>query len=85
MGKEAVSALEDVTLNFCNGDIVAIVGANGSGKTSLLRILTGVNRPSTGTARILGCNTRCHKMMKTSKRTALKNIYVYILSAILCR
>ena len=58
MGREKVVALEDITLNFCNGDIVALVGANGSGKTTLLRILTGVNRPSTGVARILGCNTR---------------------------
>ncbi|MDD9798573.1 MAG: heme ABC exporter ATP-binding protein CcmA [Alphaproteobacteria bacterium] len=33
---------EDVTFTLTNGDIVTIIGANGSGKTSLLRIIAGL-------------------------------------------
>ncbi len=56
--KEKVVALEDITLHFCKGEIIALVGGNASGKTTLFRILTGVNRPTSGEARLMGCNTR---------------------------
>ena len=35
-------ALDGVTLDVGEGDIVAIVGANGAGKTSLIRTIAGV-------------------------------------------
>jgi len=39
---------ENLDLNICAGDIVQIEGANGSGKTSLLRILAGLSLPYEG-------------------------------------
>jgi len=39
---------ENLDLNICAGDIVQIEGANGSGKTSLLRILAGLSLPFEG-------------------------------------
>jgi len=41
-------ALADVSLEIAAGDIVAIVGANGAGKTSLIRTIAGMHRPARG-------------------------------------
>jgi branched-chain amino acid transport system ATP-binding protein len=41
-------ALAAVTLEVCEGEIVAIVGANGAGKSSLIRAIAGIERPRTG-------------------------------------
>jgi branched-chain amino acid transport system ATP-binding protein len=41
-------ALDGVTLEVGEGDIVAIVGANGAGKTSLIRTIAGMHRPARG-------------------------------------
>ncbi|MCW9044708.1 MAG: ABC transporter ATP-binding protein [Alphaproteobacteria bacterium] len=42
-------ALSDVSLNVPDGEIVAIVGANGAGKSSLIRTLAGIEKPAQGT------------------------------------
>jgi branched-chain amino acid transport system ATP-binding protein len=41
-------ALDDVSLDVDEGAIVAIVGANGAGKTSLIRTIAGMHRPARG-------------------------------------
>jgi branched-chain amino acid transport system ATP-binding protein len=41
-------ALDGVTLDITQGDIVAIVGANGAGKTSLIRTIAGMHQPARG-------------------------------------
>jgi branched-chain amino acid transport system ATP-binding protein len=47
-------ALDDVALDIEEGEIVAIVGANGAGKTSLIRTIAGMQRPSRGSIRFEG-------------------------------
>jgi branched-chain amino acid transport system ATP-binding protein len=42
-------ALDDVSVEVAAGEVVAIVGANGAGKTSLVRTVFGMQRPSRGT------------------------------------
>ena len=42
-------ALADVDLEIPKGEIVAIVGANGAGKTSLIHSIAGMHKPSAGT------------------------------------
>ena len=39
--------LEDVSLALGEGEFVAVAGPNGGGKTTLMRILLGLERPST--------------------------------------
>ena len=51
--REAV-ILESIDLRVERGQHWAILGANGSGKTSLLRALTGYLPPTAGTIRVLG-------------------------------
>ncbi len=47
-------ALNQLTLRIPRGRIHAIVGANGAGKSSLFRVLLGVQSPNAGRAAILG-------------------------------
>jgi heme ABC exporter ATP-binding subunit CcmA len=46
--------LDDVRLEVRPGEAVALLGANGAGKTTFLRILATLTRPSRGSASILG-------------------------------
>ena len=43
-----VSALEDVDFRVDPGEVVALLGDNGAGKSTLIKILSGVERPSSG-------------------------------------
>ncbi len=43
-----VRAVDDVSLHVSEGSVTAVLGANGAGKTSLLRSISGLVRPSSG-------------------------------------
>jgi len=44
----AIQALRDVSFNVRDGEIVSLIGANGAGKSTTLRAISGVVRPSAG-------------------------------------
>jgi NitT/TauT family transport system ATP-binding protein len=46
--------LQDVTFALAEGEILTVCGASGTGKTSLLRILAGLTRPTAGVAEFRG-------------------------------
>jgi branched-chain amino acid transport system ATP-binding protein len=49
-----VRAVDRVTLSVSQGEVTAVLGANGAGKTSLLRTISGLVRPSAGSVRLRG-------------------------------
>jgi putative ABC transport system ATP-binding protein len=49
-----VRALPSITLSVKEGEVAAIVGPSGAGKTTILNIIAGLEKPSEGEARVLG-------------------------------
>ena len=47
-GYGAVSALRNVDMVVASGEVVALIGSNGAGKSTTLRTISGLVRPSTG-------------------------------------
>lgn len=54
MGEEEVAALAGVSLSIARGEHLAVIGPSGSGKSSLMNILGGLDRPTSGTYRFDG-------------------------------
>lgn len=50
-GQSAVTAVDNVSFRLEPGEALALVGASGSGKSTIAKILTGVEKPTSGTVR----------------------------------
>jgi len=49
-----ITAVRDLDLVLHAGEVVALVGHNGAGKTTQIKMMLGLSRPSAGTVRLLG-------------------------------
>lgn len=49
-----IQAVRDVSFEVNEGEVVSLIGANGAGKTTILRTLSGLVRPSSGKIEFLG-------------------------------
>jgi len=54
----APPALDDITASINSGEITGLVGPDGAGKTTLIRLMTGLMLPDAGTIEVLGYDTR---------------------------
>jgi ABC-2 type transport system ATP-binding protein len=60
-----VKAVDSITISASAGELFGFLGPNGAGKTTTIRMLTGQLRPTSGRARVAGCDV-------VNERTALK-------------
>ena len=49
-----IQAIRDVSFEVQDGEILAIVGANGAGKSSLMKCISGLLKPQSGTISLNG-------------------------------
>jgi len=49
-----ITILENISFEIFSGEYIAIIGPNGGGKTTLIRMLLGLDKPSSGEVRIYG-------------------------------
>jgi putative ABC transport system ATP-binding protein len=71
----AIAALRNVDLDIEAGDCVAIVGASGSGKSSLLNLLCGIDYPSSGTVLWNGQAVRRQAEWARLRRTSIGIVF----------
>jgi len=54
MGEAVIRAVDGISLQVRAGDFVALLGASGSGKSSFLNLIAGLDRPTSGTMAVHG-------------------------------
>lgn len=69
-GPQAVTVWEDIDLTVAPGESIAIIGASGSGKTSLLNVLGGLDELDAGVVKITGQDL---SVMTEKARTRVRN------------
>lgn len=57
-GKQQVHALEDINFDVPTGRILAVIGFSGAGKSTLVRLINGLESPSTGAVEVEGVDLK---------------------------
>lgn len=63
------TAIEHINLDIERGSRVAIIGQNGAGKTTMVKMMNGLLRPTSGTVTVDGMNTADHTAAQLSRVT----------------
>ena len=61
-------ALNDLTINVPKGSIYGMVGRNGAGKTTLIRVITGLNNPTSGEFSLFGVKNNDGKLLEARRK-----------------
>ena len=66
-GKRITKVLEHINVSLRTGELVCLLGANGIGKSTLLRSISGVQQPLSGEIEVLGKNLSQYSSKELSK------------------
>jgi putative ABC transport system ATP-binding protein len=56
LGETVIRAVNDLSLEICSGEFLALLGSSGSGKSTLLNLMAGLDRPTSGAIHVRGQN-----------------------------
>ena len=76
-GQATITVLDEINLSIAAGEAVAIVGPSGSGKSSLLALIAGLDRPSAGEVLIDGVaiQDRSEDALARLRRTSIGFVF----------
>jgi iron complex transport system ATP-binding protein len=88
--KSTVTIAENLNLNFQEGKLITLIGANGIGKSTLLRTLTGIQKPLSGTVFLNEKNIQSYSVLELAQNLSVvlteklppSNLTVYELVAL---
>ena len=69
--KEKIVIANNLNLTFEGGKLIALIGANGIGKSTLLRTLTGIQKPLKGTVFLKGKDIHAYEPLELAKNLSL--------------
>lgn len=70
-GDETITPLDEVDLDFEEGEFIALMGPSGTGKSTLLNLIAGIDRPGSGTITVAGTEiTRLSRSQSADWRAA---------------
>lgn len=69
--KEKIVVAENLNLNFESGKLIALIGANGIGKSTLLRTLTGIQKPLHGNVFLNGKDIQSIEALELAQNLSL--------------
>jgi ABC-type polar amino acid transport system ATPase subunit len=70
----ATEVLKDVSVNFADGEVVAVIGPSGAGKSTLIRCINGLETLSAGDIKVDGKSVRDHSAL-TQIRTSSAMVF----------
>ncbi|MGL1930878.1 MAG: ATP-binding cassette domain-containing protein [Desulfotalea sp.] len=72
----AVRALQDINLSINKGEVVALIGDNGAGKSTIIKILSGVLRPDSGSLQVEGKEVNLKKYsVRKARSLGIETVY----------
>lgn len=69
--KGTVVIAENLNLNLNSGKLISLIGANGIGKSTLLRTITGIQPPLAGNVLLNNCNINSYKTLDLAQNLSL--------------
>ena len=64
------SAVDHVNMHIEKGDIYGFVGENGAGKTTIIRLISGLAKPSEGDYNLFGVNSHAKEILEARKKVS---------------
>ena len=69
--------LDKVNMTINKGDIYGFVGENGSGKTTIIRLITGLIFPNGGDIELFGVNSKSNEVLNSSKNLLPQGVFSF--------